>query len=476
MAEYKNIMVYVETAEENPVKVGLEMLSPAKEHAEKVTAVVIGSGVADAAKKVAEAGADQVICVDSEDYKEYNLDAYAAVLTQLVKDENPEAVFIGGTQDGKDIAPAVAAKLGVGCASDVLAVKAEDGEIVYTCPLYGGTVLEDVKIASTPQVATLRSGAFQKVENPSEGEVVAKEVKVPEDVIKAKITESVKEIAETINLEEAEVIVSGGRGMGSKENFALVEELANILGGVVGATRPAIEDGWVSKIHQVGQSGKIVAPKLYIACGISGATQHVSGIMNSGYIVAINKDEDAPIFDVANVGIVGDVMKVLPVMIEEIKKIKDIPVIMLSARGEEYDKLFGFELGIDDYVVKPFSPKELMARINVILSRKNAGSASAQGVMKFGGLEINIPARTVTVDGQKVDLTPKEYDLLFYLVENRNIALSRDKLLSDIWGYDFFGDDRTIDTHIKNLRNNLGPYRDYIVTLRGVGYKFEYEG
>lgn len=149
---------------------------------------------------------------------------------------------------------------------------------------------------------------------------------------------------------------------------------------------------------------------------------------------------------------------------------------MLSARGEEYDKLFGFELGIDDYVVKPFSPKELMARINVILSRKNAGSASAQGVMKFGGLEINIPARTVTVDGQKVDLTPKEYDLLFYLVENRNIALSRDKLLSDIWGYDFFGDDRTIDTHIKNLRNNLGPYRDYIVTLRGVGYKFEYEG
>ena len=161
---------------------------------------------------------------------------------------------------------------------------------------------------------------------------------------------------------------------------------------------------------------------------------------------------------------------------KEIKKLKDIPVIMLSARGEEDDKLFGFELGIDDYVVKPFSPKELMARINVILSRKNAGSASAQGVMKFGGLEINIPARTVTVDGQKVDLTPKEYDLLFYLVENRNIALSRDKLLSDIWGYDFFGDDRTIDTHIKNLRNNLGPYRDYIVTLRGVGYKFEYEG
>lgn len=161
---------------------------------------------------------------------------------------------------------------------------------------------------------------------------------------------------------------------------------------------------------------------------------------------------------------------------KEIKKIKDIPVIMLSARGEEYDKLFGFELGIDDYVVKPFSPKELMARINAVLTRKNAQSATTQGAMQFGGLEVNIPSRTVMVDGERVDLTPKEYDLLFYLVENKNIALSRDKLLSDIWGYDFFGDDRTIDTHIKNLRNNLGPYRDYIVTLRGVGYKFEYEG
>ena len=160
---------------------------------------------------------------------------------------------------------------------------------------------------------------------------------------------------------------------------------------------------------------------------------------------------------------------------KEIRKIKDIPIIMLSARGEEYDKLFGFELGIDDYVVKPFSPKELMARINAVLSRKRSETPAVQNSMKFGGLEINMAARTVTVDGQKVDLTPKEYDLLFYLVENKNIALSRDKLLSDIWGYDFFGDDRTIDTHIKNLRNNLGPYRDFIVTLRGVGYKFESE-
>ncbi|MBE6035056.1 response regulator transcription factor [Aminipila sp.] len=158
---------------------------------------------------------------------------------------------------------------------------------------------------------------------------------------------------------------------------------------------------------------------------------------------------------------------------KELRKFKDTPVIMLSARGEEYDKLFGFELGVDDYVVKPFSPKELMARVHAVLARKSFAQMAEQEVLNFKGLSINIPARTVLVDGEKIELTPKEYDLLFYLAKNCNLALSRDKLLSDIWGYDFFGDDRTIDTHIKNLRNNLGPYRDFIVTLRGVGYKFE---
>ena len=161
--------------------------------------------------------------------------------------------------------------------------------------------------------------------------------------------------------------------------------------------------------------------------------------------------------------------------VKEIQKIKSIPVIMLSARGEEYDKLFGFELGIDDYVVKPFSPKELMARVNAVLSRIDVSDKSAQTIEKFEGLEVNFAARTITVDGKRIELTPKEYDLLFYMIQNKNIALSRDRLLSDIWGYDFFGDDRTIDTHVKNLRNSLGPYRKFIVTLRGVGYKFDYE-
>lgn len=166
---------------------------------------------------------------------------------------------------------------------------------------------------------------------------------------------------------------------------------------------------------------------------------------------------------------------------KEIRKYKNIPVILLSARSEEYDKLFGFELGIDDYVVKPFSPKELMARINAVLARhKMAAQAAAADspagddkIYEFKGLRIDKAGRTVTVDDQRVELTPKEYELLCYLTENKNIALSREQLLGDIWGYDFYGDDRTIDTHIKNLRNHLGVYRDNIVTLRGVGYKFE---
>ncbi|MGN0605387.1 MAG: response regulator transcription factor [Oscillospiraceae bacterium] len=159
---------------------------------------------------------------------------------------------------------------------------------------------------------------------------------------------------------------------------------------------------------------------------------------------------------------------------KEIKKYKNIPVIMLSARGEEYDKLFGFEIGIDDYVVKPFSPKELMARVKAVIKRNSsAGVSVSSDRCIFEGLEIDMAGREVYVNSEKVSMTPKEYDLLFYLVKNKNIALSRDKLLEEVWGYDFFGDDRTVDTHIKMLRNSLGEYRKFIVTLRGMGYKFE---
>ena len=160
----------------------------------------------------------------------------------------------------------------------------------------------------------------------------------------------------------------------------------------------------------------------------------------------------------------------------EVRKVSNIPVIMLSARGEEYDKLFGFETGIDDYVVKPFSPRELMARVRAVLARSQAAKTAPEGTeqrLKFQGLEIDLAGREVYVDGKRASMTPKEYDLLFYLVKNKGLALSRDKLLEEVWGYDFFGDDRTVDTHIKMLRGSLGPYRNFIVTLRGMGYKFE---
>ena len=156
----------------------------------------------------------------------------------------------------------------------------------------------------------------------------------------------------------------------------------------------------------------------------------------------------------------------------EIRKFTDTPILMLSARGEEYDKIFGFEIGVDDYVVKPFSPKELMARVKAVMNRVKS-SQKQEDVITYEGLCINFTAREVTIDGKKVAMTPKEYDLLFYLVKNMNIALSREKLLGEVWGFDFYGDDRTVDTHIKMLRNSLGPYRNLIVTLRGMGYKFE---
>ena len=159
-----------------------------------------------------------------------------------------------------------------------------------------------------------------------------------------------------------------------------------------------------------------------------------------------------------------------------IKKIKDIPVIMLSARGEEYDRIHGFEVGVDDYVMKPFSPKELMMRINVVINRNRNSSGNnldTADIFVYEGLEVNFTARTVSIDGQRVDMSPKEYDLLFYMVKNRNIALTREQLITEVWGYDYYGEDRTLDTHVKLLRNSLGPYRELLVTLRGVGYRFE---
>ena len=315
----KNIFVYVEAAEGKAKNVGLEILTPARVAADggAVTAVVIGIGVEEAAKQAIAFGADKVIAVDDAQYATYNTDTYANALVELVKKYNPNAVFVGATPDGKDFAPVAAAKLGSGCVANVTGVSVEDGKIVYTSPVYAGAILNDAVCESDVEFAVLRSGAFTKA-----GEIIAEPITCAADAIRAKVVDVVKEISETVNLEEADVIVAGGRGVGSAENFAILKELADALGGVIGATRAPIEAGWISRAYQIGQSGKSVAPKLYIACGISGATQHVAGITGADYIVAINKDEDASIFDIANVGIVGNLLEVVPVLTAEVKKLK----------------------------------------------------------------------------------------------------------------------------------------------------------
>ncbi len=313
----KNVMVYVETAEGKPVNVGLEMLTAAKGIAEKVTAVVIGA--ADAAATTIAYGADEAITVDAA---EYNTEAYAGIVAELVKKYAPEMVFVGATANGKDLGARVAATLKAGCVTDVIAVKEVDGKIALTQPLYGGSIYSDAVVEGLA-VAIVRGGAFKKADEPDtakEGAIIAEAVVAPE--LRAKIVDSVLEISESVDLEGAEIIVAGGRGVGTKENYEMVKELASLLGGVVGATRPVIEEGWISRAHQVGQSGKIVAPKLYLAFGISGAAQHMSGITGSDYIVAVNKDEEAPIFEIANVAIVGNCIDALQIMIEEVKKMK----------------------------------------------------------------------------------------------------------------------------------------------------------
>ena len=300
----KNILVYVEAAEGKAKNVGLEILTPAKVAADggEVIAVVIGKDVEGAAKQAIAFGADKAVVVAGDDYEVYNTDVYTNALVEVVKKYAPKAVFVGATPDGKDLAAKAAAKVGSGCVTNVT-----------------GDVCE-----SEIEFALLRSGAFKKDE-PDEakaGEIINEAIVCPADAIKTKVVDIVKEISETVNLEEAEVIVAGGRGVGSAENFAILKELADALGGVIGATRAPIEAGWISRAYQIGQSGKSVAPKLYFACGISGATQHVAGITGADYIVAINKDEDAAIFDIANVGIVGNLLDIVPVITAEVKKFK----------------------------------------------------------------------------------------------------------------------------------------------------------
>lgn len=308
-------LLFIETDKEKVLGGSIELISALKELDAEGTAIVVNN------KAIAEKASDFGVPVTFVDGAS-DCDTLTEVLSEMVKEQNPDVVLLANTAMAKDIAPRIAGRVGLGCVSDVTGISNEDGKVIYTRPAYGGTILEHI-VVDGAAVVTVRNGSFPKLEGGFKAEVTEKTIEVQADVVKAKIIDRVKEISESVNLEEAEVIVSGGRGLGSEENFKLVEELARVLGGVVGATRPAIENGWIPRTHQVGQSGKIVSPKLYIACGISGATQHTSGMSSSNYIVAINKDEEAPIFEIADVSIVGNVNEILPVMIEEMKKLKE---------------------------------------------------------------------------------------------------------------------------------------------------------
>ncbi|MBS5658963.1 electron transfer flavoprotein subunit alpha/FixB family protein [Flavonifractor plautii] len=331
-AKTKDLWVFVETNEDGSAKnVGIELLSPGKMMADKqggaLVAVVIGSGVDAAVQAAAEHGADKVIVVDGPEYKHYSTDAYVIALNAMVEKYGPTSMLIGATNNGRDLGPRLSCRLKTGLTADCTAldIDEESGNVAWTRPAFGGNLMATILCPDhRPQIGTVRPGVFKKSEPcAAHAEIIREDIKVPAEQIRTQILELIKDMGDlNVDLEGAEIIVSGGRGVGGPEGFAPIKALAEVLGATVGASRAAVDSGWISHAHQVGQTGKTVAPKLYIACGISGAIQHLAGMSGSDVIVAINKDPDAPIFDVADYGVVGNLFEVLPVLTEEIRKLK----------------------------------------------------------------------------------------------------------------------------------------------------------
>ena len=329
--DYKNLWVFVETEENEPKPVGFQLLAPGRELAdkmgEKLVAVVIGGKVEEIAKEAIQYGADEAIIVEGDEYFNYSTDAFGIAMKTLADKYKPAACLIGATNNGRDLGPRMACDLLTGLTADCtgLDFDTEERNMVWTRPAFGGNLMAMILCPENrPQLGTVRPGVFKKPEMDASrtGEIIKEEIHVAPEQIRTKIRERVQEVAEAVNLEEAEIIVSGGRGVGSAEGFNIIREMADALDATVGASRAAVEAGFIPFAHQVGQTGKTVGPKLYVACGISGAIQHAAGITGSDCIVAINKDPDAPIFEVADYGVVGDLFQVLPAMIAEIKKVR----------------------------------------------------------------------------------------------------------------------------------------------------------
>ena len=329
IADYKGVWVFAEQREGELQKVSLELLGEGRRQADKLvvklTALLLGSNIEGLSKTLAEHGADEVLIADDKLLEHYTTDAYTKVICDLVNERKPGILFVGATFIGRDLGPRVAARLNTGLTADCTSidVEVENGDLLATRPAFGGNLMATIACPEhRPQMATVRPGVFAKVESDGANCNIEKvNVELTDSDVRTKVLETVKTAKDIIDISEAKVIVSGGRGVGSKENFALLEELANILGGTVAGSRAAVEKGWIENAYQVGQTGKTVKPSIYIACGISGAIQHVAGMQDSDMIIAVNKDETAPIMKVADYAIVGDIKKVLPELIAQAKEI-----------------------------------------------------------------------------------------------------------------------------------------------------------
>jgi len=331
-SNYRGVWVFIEQYQGRIKPISLELLSKAKELAQRLNqelaAVLVGDDVSHLIKELTSYEIHKIYLVENEVLKRYTTDAYTYTLISLVSQYKPNILLIGATNTGRDLAPRVAARLRVGLTADCTDLDiTEEGYLLQTRPAFGGNIMAQILCKYTrPQMATVRPNVFKKsvpCSNSQSPEIIKIEAKLNPLSIRTKIIEVVKEVSEVTNLEEADIIVSAGRGLGSPDNLYLVRDLANILGAAVGGSRAIIDAGWLPHHQQVGQSGKTVAPELYIACGISGAIQHLVGMQTSKRIIAINKDPEAPIFKVATLGIVGDLFKVIPLLIEDLKKVKN---------------------------------------------------------------------------------------------------------------------------------------------------------
>jgi len=325
----KGIWVVIEQSKAEIRKVSLEILSQGRIIADKtgdpLVAVILGKGIADLAKTVAAYGADKVILVDDDKLADYSTGAYTSVLNKIIRKEEPQAVLLGNTAVGKDLAPRLAQRLGVGMASDWTGMEHDEANfLTFKRPIYGGKAFADVSSTTRPVVATIRPNTFPlgQQDAAKQAEVVNETAEIDAADLRAIVKEVIIAASARPELIEANIIISGGRGMKGPENYKILEECADVIGAAVGASRAAVDAGWIEQKFQVGQTGKTVSPTLYIACGISGAIQHLAGMSSSKVIVAINKDPEAYIFNVADYGIVGDLFEIVPLLTEEFKKLK----------------------------------------------------------------------------------------------------------------------------------------------------------